>query len=180
MDLVTLLQGLKGSRARFVRLESKTLARATKKSRATLEPFSTVFGCAEIYKIDSRNLLINAAYERVVNRRREASGLDADFQSEGTYGAMDGLCLLTREDGSKQMRTYHLPSKRDNSRWVKSDGTDLTEKEIARLKTEFLPVPSENKKQGLDSDKTFRPLNFKLESIRGIKIDGQDYILAGV
>lgn len=103
-DLESLLLDLEGKPATFVRLESKTIARATVKSRVTLEPFASVFGTDTVWKLDSRTVLLNASYEKVVNRRREAAGLEADFKSEGTYGAMIGKCLIEKKDGAKNVR----------------------------------------------------------------------------
>ena len=180
-DLETLLLDLQGKPATFVRLESKTKARATVKSRTTLEPFYSVFGTDTVWKVDSRTVLLNASYEKVVNRRREKEGLEGDFESKGTYGNMIGKCLIEKDDGAKNVRFYYIPRKDDVARWVRADGTLLSPDLVERLKKEFLPVQKEGSgRQGLESANAFRPLDFKMESIRSLRMKGVEYIMAGV
>jgi len=178
-DLENLLIGLEGQSAKFVRMHTRTIPAHTVKSRKTLKSFAETFGCDEVYKLDERVVLINASYERVVNRRRTEAGLAADFKSEGTYGELIGKCILKAKNGSTQVRTYHLPTHRDKSRFVKPDGTDFTPDQVKDLKENFLKLSGDNDKQGLVKGRQFRPLNFKMESVRSFKMDGQEYIVAG-
>jgi hypothetical protein len=179
-QLEILLKELEGKPATFVRLESKTVARANVKSRKTLEPFASIFGTDTVWKIDSRSMLLNVDYERVVNRRRVESGLAADFKSEGTYGKMEGKCILHSDKGDKQVRLYHVAHHNDNARWVRADGTELSPELVSRLKSEFLPERKPSAKQGLEGPKSFLPLNFKMESIKSLRMKGVEYIMAGV
>lgn len=176
-DLEEILKGLEGKAAKFVRLHTRTIPAHTVKSRATGLSFAATFGCDEVYKLDERNVLINASYERVVNRRRKEEGLATDFKSEGTYGTLIGKCLLLTNSGSMQVRTYHVKTWRDNSKFVKPDGTEFSPEQLKDLKAHFLKLSDGGTKQGIV--KTFKPLNFKMESIRSFKMDGAEYIVAG-
>jgi len=179
-DLENLLIGLEGQSAKMVRMHTRTLPHLKKTSRKDSRTFPETFGCDSVIKLDMRVVLINASYERVVNRRRKEAGLSTDFKSEGTYGKMIGKCILQANNGSTQVRTYHIPSWRDNCRYVKPDGTEFTKEQIADIKANFFDKVSDSEgKQGLSKGKQFRPLNFKMESVRTFKLDGQEYIVAG-
>lgn len=171
-----ILKSLDGQRARFARVESRTIGRATVKSRTTLEPFADVFGTDSVWKLDDRTVLINCDYSKVVNRRRVAEGKEADFVAAKSYGNLIGKCLYRLDkDGSMQVRTYHVKHRHDKSVWVKADGTPLEPKLVARLKSEFLPAKGGSVKQGLDNE--FKVMNFKMESIRSLTMGGVKYIV---
>ena len=178
--LETLLHGMEGKPAQFVRLETKTKARAIKSSRITSEPFYDVFKTDTVWKVDSRTVLLNAKYENVVNSRRAKEGVSADFKSQGTYGEMDGKCLIRKDDGAVNVRTYYMKNADDKAIWLRADGTELSPELVARLKAEFLPPKKSNPKQGLSEENEFHVMDFKMESIRGLRVAGTEYIMAGV
>lgn len=166
-------------RGQFIRLDSKTLAKATVKSRMTSEPFAAVFGTSKVWKINSRNVQLRVNYEKSVNGRREKEGLDANFKSQGTYGEVENDTLVRKSDGSFNVRVYHVKHPDDSVKWVRDDGTELTPDLVARLKAEFLPKPKEGEgKQGLENE--VQPLDFKPESILAFRMAGEDYIMAHV
>lgn len=176
--LETLLLDPNLRKGQFIRLDSKTLARATVKSRLTSEPFAAIFGTSKVWKINSRQVQIGVDYAKVVNARREREGKEADFKSEGTYGEMEGLALLRMKDGGFQVRVFHVKHPDDKVRWVRDDGTELSPELVARLKAEFLPPHKESPKQDLENE--VQPLNFKPESILAMRIAGTEYIMAHV
>lgn len=176
--LESLLLDLDSKAGQFIRLDSKTLVKGTVKSRTTLEPFASVFGTAKVWKINSRQVQIGLDYQKVVNTRREREGKEADFKSEGTYGEMETKCLLRREDGSFQMRVYHVKHPDDKVRFVRDDGTELSPVLVERLKSEFMPPKKESPKQDLENE--VQPLNFKPESILALRISGMEYVMAHV
>lgn len=175
-SLQFILGRLDGQRARFARVESRTIGRANVKSRTTLESFSSVFGTDSVWKLDDRVVLINCDYSKVVNRRRVAEGKEADFEAAKSYGNLIGKCLYRLDkDNSVQVRTYHVKHRHDRSVWVKADGTPLSPELVARLKSEFLPPRGKSVKQGLDNE--FKVMNFKMESIRSLTMGGVKYIV---
>lgn len=178
--LETLLLDPSLRKGQFIRLDSKTEARATVKSRTTLEPFASVFGTSKVWKINSRSVQIGVNYEDAVNRRLRKEGEEANFKSEGTYGEVENNTIVRKADGSWNMRVYHVQHPDDTVRWVRDDGTELSPDLVARLKAEFLPKPKPEGtgKQGLDNQ--VMPLDFKPESILAIRMAGVDYIMAHV
>jgi hypothetical protein len=167
-------------KGQFIRLDSKTAARGTVKSRITGEAFASVFGSAKVWKINSRNVQIRIDYENAVNGRREREGMEGDFKSEGTYGDVQNGTLVRKADGTFNLRVYHVKHPDDSVRWVRDDGTELSPALVARLKAEFLPKPKPEGegKQGLDNE--VKPLDFKPESILAFRMAGTDYIMAHV
>lgn len=166
-------------KGQFIRLDSKTVAKTTVKSRKTLEPFALVFGTSKVYKINSRNVQLRCNYEDSVNGRREKEGKAGDFQSQGTYGQVENDTLVRKADGSFNVRVYHVKHPDDSVKWVREDGTELSPDLVARLKAEFLPAPKDGEgKQGLEN--AVQPLDFKPESILAFRMAGTDYILAHV
>src|ERR1035437_929580 len=149
IQLANILKSLEGQRAYFTKMLTQTVADTNVKSRLTLEPIQEVFGCDKIYKLDNRNLLINASYESMVRIRQEKAGIadpDKPFVSKKPKGNLSepiGKCLLRRPDGSMLVRTYNVKHKNNNARWVRPDGSELTPNEVDRLKAEFLP-PKKN------------------------------------
>lgn len=181
LEIITLLESLTGKRAYFTRIVSQTKGRANKKSRVTDESFQSIFGCNEVWKLDDRTLIINADYASMVNRRRKEEGThDAEnpFKSKGTYGEMVNRCLLRKLDGEMQVRTYNHHHRKNKSRWIRPDGSELPSQLVNRLKSEFLPLPSGSSRQGLSKNKEVQPLNFGLDSIKSLTLDKVEYILA--
>jgi hypothetical protein len=181
-QLVALVESLSG-RARFAYIFSNTDARPNKKSRTTDESLFDVFGCNGIRKVNERNVIINLDYAKVVNKRRVKEGLPADFKADAAKGgALRHLCLKRMDNGTDQIRTYTVAHKKDKAWYVKEGGADhgatLNEREVARLKAEFLPLGGYASKQGIKA--VLQPLDFKLESIKVIHLENEKYILAGI
>lgn len=165
-------------RGQFIRLDSKTAARALVKSRTTGESFASIFGTSKVWKINSRNVQLRVDYQNAVNGRREREGKEKDFQSEGTYGEVQNDTLVRKADGSFNVRVYHVKHPDDTVKWVRDDGTELTPALVSRLKVEFLPVQKDSPKQGLENE--VKPLDFKPESILAFRMAGVEYIMAHV
>lgn len=166
-------------KGQFIRLDSKTAARALVKSRKTSEPFAAIFGTSKVWKINSRNVQLRVNYTNAVNGRREKEGLEDNFQSKGTYGEVENDTLVRKPDGSFNVRVYHVKHPDDSVKWVRDDGTELSPDLVARLKAEFLPAPKDGEgRQGLDNE--VKPLDFKPESILAFRMAGTDYIMAHV
>jgi hypothetical protein len=167
-------------KGQFIRLDSKTEARATVKSRTTSEPFAAVFDTSKVWKINSRTVQLRVDYQNAVNGRREKEGLEKNFQSKGTYGEVENDTLVRKPDGSFNVRVYHVKHPDDSVRWLRDDGTELSPDLVARLKAEFLPKPKPEGegKQGLEN--AVQPLDFKPESILALRMAGVDYIMAHV
>lgn len=165
-------------KGQFIRLDSKTEARATKKSRVTSESFESLFGTSKIFKINSRTVQIGVSYESAVNGRREKEGMESNFVSAGTYGDVENNTIVRKSDGSWNMRVYHVKHNDDNVIWVREDGTELDDILVTRLKAEYLPIPKTSDKQGLDNQ--VMPLDFKPSSIIGFRMDGEDYLMAHI
>lgn len=162
-----------------IRMESKTVGRATKNSRTTGESFESVFQCAKVWKIASQTFQVGCDYEKVVNAHRAKEGLEKDFKSEGTYGEMETRTLLRKDDGSFQMRVFSNGVDASKNRWVRDDGTELTPDLVARLRAEFLPIRKEEApKQGVE--KTVQPRNFAPDSIIGFRVAGMEYVMARI
>lgn len=162
-----------------IRLESRTQARANKKSRDTSEAFASVFGTSTVWKITSSNYRIGCDYEKVVNAHRDREGLEKDFKSQGTYGEMETRTLLRKEDGTFQMRVFVDKDDVPSVRWVRDDGTELSPALVSRLKAEFLPPRKDDaKKQGVED--VVKPRNFACESILGFRLAGVEYTMARV
>ena len=181
-QLVNIVEALHG-RARFAYIFSNTDARPNKTSRVTGETLSEVFGCTGIRKINERNVFLNIDYTKVVNKRRVKEGLPADFVADAAKGgSLRHLCLKAMKDGSDQLRTYAVSHRKDKAWYVKEGGKNhgatLTEKEVTRLKAEFLSLGGYASKQGIKA--VLQPLDFKLESIKVIHLEGEKYILAGI
>ena len=165
-------------RGQFIRLDSKTAARALVKSRTTGESFASIFGTSKVWKINSRNVQLRVDYQNAVNGRREREGLEKNFQSEGTYGEVQNDTLVRKADGSFNVRVYHVKHPDDTVKWVRDDGTELTPDLVSRLKAEFLPVQKDSPKQGLENE--VKPLDFKPDSILAFRMAGVEYIMAHV
>lgn len=165
-------------RGQFIRLDSKTAARALVKSRTTGESFASIFGTSKVWKINSRNVQLRVDYQNAVNGRREREGLEKNFQSEGTYGEVQNDTLVRKADGSFNVRVYHVKHPDDTVKWVRDDGTELTPDLVSRLKVEFLPVQKDSPKQGLENE--VKPLDFKPDSILAFRMAGVEYIMAHV
>lgn len=180
-QLADFLLSLEGKRAYFVGLTTQTIGRATKKSRTTLESFESVFGCREVFKLNETVALINASYEKIVRARREAEGVEDKenpFKSKGTYGELLGKCLIRKPDGVMNVRTYGVKRATDKSFWVRPDGTILSDALVKRLKAEFLPAPKGSGRQGLSEDRKLNVIDYKMESIKSIKMEGVTYTVA--
>lgn len=178
-ELETLLLDPNLRKGQFIRLDSKTQARALVKSRTTGGSFATVFNSGKVWKINSRNVQLRVDYENAVNSRRDREGKESDFKSKGTYGEVENNTIVRKEDGSYNVRVYHVKHPDDSVRWVRDDGTELSPELVARLKVEFLPPPKkESATQALDNE--VQPLDFKPESILAFRMAGTDYIMAHV
>lgn len=177
-QLETLLLDPTLRKGQFIRLDSKTKARALVKSRVTSEPFAAVFGTSTVWKINSRNVQIRIDYENAVNGRREREGKEADFQSQGTYGDLENGTIVRKADGSYNVRVYHVKHPEDSVRWVRDDGTELSADLVKRLKAEYLPAQKDSPKQDLENE--VKPLDFLPSSILAFRMSGVDYIMARV
>lgn len=181
-QFIALVESLTG-RARFAYIHSNTDARPIKSSRVTGESLQEVFGCTGIRKMNERSVILNLDYAKVVNKRRVKEGLPADFVADAAKGgSLRHKCLKRMNDGSDQLRTYSANHKKDRSWYVKEGGKNhgqtLTPAEVARLKPEFLALGGYASKQGIQH--ILQPLDFKLESIKQITLEGQTLILAGI
>lgn len=166
-------------KGQFIRLDSRTEAKATVKSRKTLESFEKVFGCQKVYKINSRQVQLKVDYENAVNGRREKEGLEGDFKSQGTYGTVENNTIVRKNEDQWYLRVFHVKNPLDKVKWVRDNGEELTPDLVKRLENEFLPLPKEGKgKQELENE--VKPLNFKSDSILAIRMNGVEYIMARV
>ena len=158
-ELATLIGEQKS--ATFATVILETIPKMNKKEN----PFYDNVVKSSIY-----NVCINFDYENAVNRQRNREGAIADFVAQEGWGEKDGKSLIILE--GKYYLQFKLEKKLE-SRYFDKQGNEIQLSQIA----DFLPKKNGNAKQQVE--KEIIVLRPKFESIKGINMNGNEYIVKG-
>lgn len=181
-DLFQIFLNQNKKSAKFISLKTRKTEETKKKSRTTMKTLLETFGTDSITKESELTVQLNANYENSVNNRLEKAGEERDFVAEKLpYGEyVEGSKCLIKHDGKIYVRVYQTNSKLGKTaRYFKSNGEELSKEHVEILQRDFLKVrPEFIESQGLSYEESSKPTNYKLENIKGIKIDGEEYSIS--
>lgn len=142
----------------------------------------------QIFKISTRNVTLNADYERSVKRSIEKLGGNAgDYNKSGTYTIKDPAYDLTAllchaKDNARKYLRCHINNSKTLTFNV-STGKFLSSEEALALPltkagvTSFSKAPKIVEKVSDGVEHTVEPKNFKLEGVIAIKTKGETIAL---
>lgn len=155
--LIAVLGSVKG--ATFATLVTKTDPRL-KKTGNTL---------GTVHKVSRVNVTLGFQYENAVNRQRTREGNENEFHAEPRAWGVKISPMFVAHEG----KTY-LETKVERS--LGHSFQDADGKEIPAEKVEpFLPTRSKSARQ--ETEKEVRVRDYNLESIVGLTIGGEEYIV---
>lgn len=162
-ELLDLIRTRKGSCP--ITILANTDARSLAKHRDTKEA-NPYRGCRKIARV---NGFINFTYENSVNNQRKREGLTPDFKAEerkwGSHEESDHVGCIVEHNGKFYLS---IKGERVLERYFEYDGKRV------ELDSGFLPKPKPLN-QGVDKEVVYR--NYAIDSIKSIKIDGEEYII---
>ena len=177
-QLVDLLEGKTAHT--FIGIETETIPELTVKDRITKVSAEDTFGCSkqQVKKITMANVGLGYDYRSLIVNRLKKEG-----KSESEY--VEGKTWHMALDGTKNMRVN--PKTGELYVWVFYIANNIpktcfynsvTGTEINKaLLTNFLPKESTADNQGLSEGNEIVPRLYKLESIKKITIDKEEYII---
>lgn len=155
------------------------LSETDAKARKTGNPFG------QINKISAVRTFTGADYENAVNREANRQGAEGEFESEGLPDWKEQIVknkvFRHKTEGTLYFRTQTTPEQRKRSRSIVlayrgPSGQFLKPSEVKP----FLPPKSVSRKQesaGLSSKKQVEVREFKFDSIRKIRMNGETFEL---
>jgi hypothetical protein len=176
--LLSMLEAKPG--AKIVGVITATEPKMTVKSRATKEPNPYLDG--KLVHMAHRTIILGADYEGLVNKARAAEGVEEPFVAEALWngkGAKHRMYTVQHVGTGAVYFAYkpqvaeptHTPKVHADE--YQFNGRTLTPAEVADLKANYLPKPSENKKQAVDKEVFWRTL--ELCNLVTVQFAGEQY-----
>ena len=159
IDLVNFFTNYKAAtRAVIV---TRTPVKMNKKDVATKQianPF------AEVYKVQTIEVELNADYEQKVNDQRLIEGAAQNFEAEGRSWGKHVNGAIVEKNGQFYLHTI-LIGKVGKAKYETASGREVNYDDLLP----FIPVYNSNPKQQLEDDVKVR--DFKLSNVIGLNID---------
>lgn len=182
-DFVNLFKNQKNKRCQNVKLKTRKTLTTNKTGRYSGKSLLEEFNSNKIIQEASSTVQINVNYENAVNNRLEKNGEERDFKAQkrswGTYVEGTNDCVVTHKD-ELYLHCFQTNSLLGKScKYFREDGSELTEKEIETLKTEFLKEKREYiNSQDLSYQDSAKPTDYSINHITEMTIDGEKYKVA--
>ena len=180
-DLLEYFQNQSNKANKTISLKTRSKLKTNKYSRNTDKTIFETFGTESITKESENVVQINTIYENSVNNRLEKAGEETDFKDkEPTWGKfVEGSRCLREHKGKFYLRAYQTNSRLGKeSRYLKENGEELSEKDVKILKEEFLAIkPEVIKSQGLSYQESCKPTDYAFESLLEIVMDGDEIVV---
>lgn len=156
-SLLSLLAEIRG--ATFATLVTKTDARL----RKTGNPFGNV------EKVSRVNVCLGFQYEAAVNRQRTREGTEADFEAAPRQWGERISPMLITHNGKIYLETK--VEKSLSHSYVDANGQELSSEQVAP----FLPARKPSARQ--ETEKEILVRDYALDSIQGISLRGEEYVI---